>query len=224
MLISVLSGPSRSVAGLQARWGPSQGVAATAIGTATVATVHARLLGVDALSHGGFVHEAGPSPRCTELCATAGCRHCHLVDRWPGVNGLVSHTARPGQMRASGTRSSTPTTAMVPLLPSVSPRDSLALCQIDLQRVQSVCVARRPRGRLATTARCSKHVSQAQCVLQLCARTCLVRPTAAGGYPANMDNAFQSPDAPSPIHASPAAEIARRTNGVRRPRLATCRC
>ena len=75
MLISVPSALGRSVSGVQARWGALQGMAATAIGAATVATSHARLLGLDALSHGGFVHEAGLSPRCTELCATARCRH-----------------------------------------------------------------------------------------------------------------------------------------------------
>ena len=35
----------------------------------------------------------GLSPRCTALCTTRRCRH--LGDRWPGVDGLVGHTARP---------------------------------------------------------------------------------------------------------------------------------
>lgn len=74
MLISVLSALCRSVAGTQARQGAAQAMAASAIGAATVATVHAGLLGLDALSEASCVHEAGLSPRCTALCATAGCR------------------------------------------------------------------------------------------------------------------------------------------------------
>jgi hypothetical protein len=52
MLIKVPSGLCRGLAGTQAGWGPMPGVAATAIGAATgEATMHARLLGLHALSH-----------------------------------------------------------------------------------------------------------------------------------------------------------------------------
>jgi hypothetical protein len=79
MLISVPSALCRSVSGVQARWGPAGGMAATANGAATVATIHEGLLGLDTSSDGGFVHEAGP---VTEMYGAV--RYCPVSPMPPG--------------------------------------------------------------------------------------------------------------------------------------------